>query len=590
MDVGSYIQQAIALAQGGRMAEAIAKLEAAIREHPDSAQARGLLGTLLHSTGRTADAITHLQRAAELAPGVAPVAFQLGALLISAGEPLRGLPHMQRAVDLDGKWLPGLLGFARALQGVGDFDRSEVNYRKALAVDPRNAEAACGLAGMLMAAGRQKDAVELFRTAGRDHPGDINVQGKLLSALNYADDAPAEEVFDAHVRWGKLAMVGGEPDWRFSNPRDPNKRIRVGLLSTDLWEHSVAYFLRPLLTHRDRLKLELVCYSTATKSDWMTAELRAAADGWRDVSACNERTLVDAIRADTLDVLIELSGHTANGPLPALKRRAAPVQATYLGYPNTTGLPTIDWRIVDDVTDPAGAERHHTERLMRIDGCFICYGGPAQDFGEWAVSPATTPRTDRPITFGSFNSIRKLGPEVIKTWASVLHTVPGSKLFIKTRGIGTPAARRNFTTAFAFHGISADRLELQDAVNDKWEHLSAYHRIDVALDTFPYNGTTTTCEALWMGAPVIALQGRTHPGRVGASILHAAGLPELIAASSEQFIQIAAELAKDRPRLETLRNGLAQKVRTSALCNGPGMATRFEGAIRMMWHDWCGRA
>lgn len=590
MEVNAYIQEAIALAQGGRVADAIVKLEAALREHPQSAQVRGLLGTILNSVGRTSDAIVHLQRASELAPNVAPVAFQLGAILVAAGEPLRGLPYMQRAVDLDGSWVPGLLGFARALQGVGDFDRSEGIYRRALAVDPRNADAACGLAGMLMASGRQKDAVQLFRIAGRDHPGDMGVQGKLLSALNYADDATAEEVFDAHTRWGRLAIVGGEPDWKSANQRDAQKRIRVGLLSTDLWEHSVAYFLRPLLTHHDKAKLELICYSTVAKADWMTADLQAAADGWRDVSTCNERTLVDAVRADSLDVLIELSGHTGNGPLAALRRRAAPVQAAYLGYPNTTGLTTIDWRIVDEVTDPPGAERWHTERLARIAGCFVCYGGPGQDFGEWAVAPRGKVRTDRPITFGSFNSIRKLGPAVVKTWASVLKAVPRSRLVIKTRGIGTPAARRNFTSAFASHGVAAERLDLREVVNEKWEHLGSYHAIDIALDTFPYNGTTTTCEALWMGTPVVALCGQTHAGRVGASILRTVGLPELIADSPEQFVQIAAELAKDRERLENLQQRLAQHTRSSPLCDGPGMASRFERVVRMMWQEWCGRA
>ena len=590
MEVNAYIQEAIALAQGGRVADAIVKLEAALREHPQSAQVRGLLGTILNSVGRTSDAIVHLQRASELAPNVAPVAFQLGAILVAAGEPLRGLPYMQRAVDLDGSWVPGLLGFARALQGVGDFDRSEGIYRRALAVDPRNADAACGLAGMLMASGRQKDAVQLFRIAGRDHPGDMGVQGKLLSALNYADDATPEEVFDAHARWGRLAIVGGEPDWKSANQRDAQKRIRVGLLSTDLWEHSVGYFLRPLLTHRDKAELEFICYSTVAKADWMTAELRAAADGWRDVSACNERTLVDTIRADGLDVLIELSGHTGNGPLAALKRRAAPVQATYLGYPNTTGLATIDWRIVDEVTDPAGAEKCHTERLARIDGCFVCYGGPGQDFGEWAVAPRGPHRPDQPITFGSFNSIRKLGPEVVKTWASVLKAVPGSRLVIKTRGIGTPAARRNFTSAFASRGIDGERLELREVVNDKWEHLGSYHEIDIALDTFPYNGTTTTCEALWMGTPVVALCGQTHAGRVGASILRTVGLPELVAQTPEQFVQIAAGLAQDRERLRDLQQRLVQQARNSTLCDGPGMAVRFERVVRQMWQDWCERA
>jgi predicted O-linked N-acetylglucosamine transferase (SPINDLY family) len=600
MDIGEHMREAVNHAQAGRLADAVRQLDSAIREHPASAQAHGMMGTLLHSSGRVREGIGHMQRAVELAPGMAPIAFQLGAMLVASGEPLRGLPYMQKAVDIDGKWMPGLQGLARALMSVGDFDRAESVLRRALEVDPKNAEAMTGLAGMFMVSGRQREAVELFRRAGSEHPGDMSVQGKLLSALNYAGDATPEESLAAHKSWGDLAVVGGEPRPLFENSLERDRKLKVGFLSTDLWDHSVAYFLRPILKQHNRDRLEVVCHSTVARADWMTEQLRDAADGWRDVSQLNETKLVDLIRADGVDVLFELSGHTGQGPLGALRRRAAPVQVAYLGYPNTTGLQTVDWRIVDGVTDPAGAEAWHTEKLSRLDRCFLCYsepdGAPAVTESPgiphaWAAwgAQSSGPRTEG-ITFGSFNSIRKIGPEVIEVWAEVLLAVPGSRMLIKTRGIGTPAARRSILGQFEDRGVAPVRVQTQELVETKSEHLGWYGKVDIGLDTFPYNGTTTTCEALWMGVPVVTLAGRVHAGRVGASILGSLGLRELVADSPRRFVEIAAGLAADHARLVSLRAGMRERMRNSRLMDAADMAAQFEKAVRAIWQEWCASA
>lgn len=572
------VRSAVQLAQSGRIADATSTLQQALAAHPDHAAANGLMGTLLMAAGRAPEALPYLRRAHELSPKEAHLAFQLGAVLNSLDRPLEGLPYMQLATDLSPTWMPGLLGFARALQGVGDFDRAEPVYQRALAAEPRNADAACSLAGMYITSGRITQAVELFRRAAREHANNPDVIGKLLSALNYASDATREEIFEAHEHWGRLVSARGTETPTFANSRDPNRRLRVGLLSTDLWDHSCAYFLRPILASRDAAKLEFICYTTSTNDDWMTKEVRGAADGWRSVANLDENALIDALRRDQLDILIELSGHTAHGPLAALRRRVAPVQATYLGYPNTTGLPTIDWRLVDEVTDPSGAENYHTERLARIDGCFLCYSGAGAE---------PSPRQPRPfITFGSFNSIRKLSPETISTWSRLLKTVPASRLLIKTRGISTPAAKREFQRAFSAEGIEPSRLDLLDGIPSKSGHLAMYDKIDIALDTFPYNGTTTTCEALWMGVPVIALEGKMHAGRVGASLLRAASLSDLIAATHDDFVQVAAGLARDPAKLADAQSR-ARNIRQSPLCDAQGFAVRLELALGMMWRHYC---
>ncbi len=575
------VRSAVQLAQSGRIPDAIALLEAAVREFPASAQVPGLLGTLLMNVGRLDQALPHLRRAHELAPSEAHLALQLGAILASMQRPLEGLPYMQRATDLAPAWMPGLLAFARTLQSVGDFERAEAVYQRAVAAEPRNAEATCALGALFLVSGRVAQAIDCFRRAGREHPNDPLVQGRLLSALNYAGDATHEEVFEAHQRWGRLVAARGTDSPVFANTRDPGRRLRIGLLSTDLWDHSCAYFLRPILAARDPAKLEFICYSASTSSDWMTEQLKTSADVWRSVAGLDDRALVDAIRRDSIDILIELSGHTANGPLAALRSRAAPVQAMYLGYPNTTGLATIDWRIVDAITDPPGAERFSTERLARIDTCFLCYSGTD-----------LTPPPHRPpsptITFGSFNSIRKLGPEVISAWSRVLLAVPNSRLLIKTRGISTPVARREFSQAFAWAGIEPARLDLLDGVPGKSDHLAMYSRLDIALDTFPYNGTTTTCEALWMGVPVVTCEGSMHAGRVGASLLRAAGLGDLIAPNQDAFVSLAACLALEPARLADARSGV-RNLRSSSLCDATSFATRFERVLRQMWHDYCAR-
>lgn len=585
MDPGAALQQAVSLAQHGRIADAVSVLERLIETGTDHPQVRGLLGTLHMTAGRTEAALPHLRRAHELAPDQAHLAFQLGAALVSAGRPLEGLPFMQRAVDLSPTWLPGLLGFARALQGVGDFDRAEAHYQRAIAADPGSADATCSLAGLYIASGRVGQAIDLFRRAARQHPTDAGVMGRLLSALNYADDATREEIFEAHEHWGRLVMARGTDSPAFPNAPDPDRRLRVGLLSTDLWDHSCAYFLRPILAAHDPARLELICYTTSTSDDWMTGELRARADGWRSVAGQGEDALINSLRADGLDILIELSGHTGNGPLAALRRRAAPVQAMYLGYPNTTGLPTIDWRLVDAVTDPPGAEHFSTERLARIDGCFLCYSGPV----DVPPPPPPPPPPASPVTFGSFNSIRKIGPAVVRAWSAILLATPGSRLLIKTRGISTPAAARSFRSAFAECGIDAARLELMDGLPDKRAHLNLYGRLHLALDTFPYNGATTTCEALWMGVPVVTLSGAMHAGRVGASLLRAAGLPELVADSPDGFVALASGLAQNPNRLAATRAKVLA-FRGSFLCDAAAFAPKFEAALRTMWREWCSRA
>jgi protein O-GlcNAc transferase len=574
---GPSLARAAALAQQGQLAGAMEELSRVLAAAPDDAGAHAMMGTLLHATGRSAQAVTHLEHAYAIAPKEPRVPYQLGAVLLSMGHAARGVGLMREAVALDPAWVQGMNGLANALYATADLDGAAAMYRQSLWASPGQADAMCGLAGVMIVGGRPEEAAALFREAARLHPANADVLGKLVSVLNYAPDAAPEESLTAHAAWGRAIGPGAPLPARPTG--GPDRMLRVGLLSPDLYDHSCAYFLRPVLAQRDAAAFQTVCYSTSGRSDWMTEQLRARADVWRDVAGMPASRVADTIRADHVDVLIELSGHTALGPLAALRNRAAPVQATYLGYPNTTGLPTIDWRIVDATTDPDGAERWHTERLMRLTRCFLCYSAP--DHAPPIASPLGG------ITFGSFNSIRKLNAEVIRVWAAAMNAVPGSRLLLKTRGLGTAFARRNLTEGFARHGIGADRLDLHDTVPNKADHLAWYGRVDVGLDTFPYNGTTTTCEALWMGVPVVSMSGRAHASRVGLSLLHAAGLPELATGDEAGFVRTATALANDAPRRAELRATMRARLSASELMDAAAHGRGFWGAVREMWRRHC---
>jgi predicted O-linked N-acetylglucosamine transferase (SPINDLY family) len=388
-------------------------------------------------------------------------------------------------------------------------------------------------------------------------------------------------VREAHAACGRAlgqAPVGAA----FPGSLDPDRCLRIGFMSPDFRAHSAAYFIAPLLRALDRGTFEPIAYAAFDEfpPDAMTDEFRRLCPQWRDISGLRGEPLDRAIRSDRVDVLVDLAGHTAGHRLETLARRPAPVIASWLGYPCTTGIPGVDLRIVDAITDPAPeADAFATERLARIDGCFVCYGArpdaPAPD-----LLPPGAP------VFGSFNNIAKLDQPVVALWSRLLHEAPGSRLLLKSANLGQHAVREHTEARFAAHGVSADRLELVGGL-PALDHLAFYSRMHVALDPFPYSGTTTTCEALWMGVPVVTLAGRSHAGRVGMSLLSAAGMPDLVAGSPREYVRIANELAADQGRLRALRAGLRERLRSSGLCDGPGFARRFGALIREEWRRWC---
>ncbi|MDB5876203.1 MAG: repeat-containing protein, partial [Ramlibacter sp.] len=362
----------------------------------------------------------------------------------------------------------------------------------------------------------------------------------------------------------------------------PDRRLRVGYVSPNFSRHSVGYFIEPVIASHDRTAYEIHCYYTNREADDTTARIEASAERWRHVHGMSDDALARLIAEDRIDVLVDLAGHTSLGRLPVFARKPAPVQLTWLGYPDTTGVSAIDYRVTDRTADPAGAEARHTERLLRIPGVFLCYQPPFD-------APAVTLRETAPedVVFCSFNLLEKVNAPTIGMWARILRELPGSRLLMKAELLRHDPTAQRVRESFAAHGIDESRIELVTWVEDRAAHLDLYGRADIALDTFPYNGTTTTCEAMWMGVPVVTLAGEAHMSRVGATLLTAAGLGDLVAQSPEAYVDAAVRLSRDPERRRALRSSLRTRLRASPLLDHAGFTRKLEASVRGAWREWC---
>lgn len=467
------------------------------------------------------------------------------------------------------------------------FDDAVVSLQRALELRPRFADAFASLGDAFHLQGRVEEAINCYRQTLALRPSATSAHSNLLLNLNYQRKNDAQTLFAEHLKWAKAhASPLTAEILRHENSPSAERQIRVGYVSGDFRRHAVGSFIEPILANRDPAAFHIICYSDVLRPDDATERLSAMADGWRDIRGLTDIDVCDMIRHDQIDILVDLAGHTASNRLCVFARKPAPVQITYLGYPNTTGLGTMDYRLTDTWADPLGqTEQFHTEQLYRLPRGFLCYQGPAD-----APVPSAPPIVKNGfVTFGCFNILAKLTPETLGLWAKIMTVLPNSRMVLKDR-LGTfanPARRRYVQDIFAYHRIAADRLELLSKDSDRQKHMESYSKVDVMLDPFPYNGTTTTCEALWMGVPVITLAGTRHASRVGVSILKSAGLPEFVSPNIEGYARSAVLLARDVNRLVLLRRTLRQKITASSLCDA-GKFTKYLGAAyREMWTYWC---
>lgn len=574
-----HLSHGQALRRLDRPADALAAFARAQALDPALAEAHHQAGNVLKALGRYTDAVAALREAVRLAPGHAAAWLNLGVACLEGGDRDEAIAAFQRALALEPQRPEAHNILGNALLSAGRSTEAEAAFTAALRLRPGYAAAHDNLGRLCRAAGRLPEAVAHFRAALAARP-DPDTHSNLLFALNFLPDLASAEIFAEHRRWHEVhaaPLAVAAPTVPASRPA--GRRLRVGYVSPDFNHHAVAYFIEPVLAAHDRTRVEVFCYASVAAPDRFTERLRGLAEHWRDIARLDDDAAAALIRADHLDLLIDLAGHSARHRLSVFARRPAPVQATWIGYPNTTGLDAIDYRITDAVSDPAGqTEAWHTEKLVRLPANFSCYR-PDDDAPSVNDLPAAAPGA---VTFGCFNQFAKVTPEVISLWARLLGELPESRLLLKSRGLGDPGVVAQVQAAFAAAGVGSSRLILNGDELSVADHLGLYHGVDIALDPFPYNGTTTTCEALWMGVPVVTLAGRTHVARVGASLLTHAGLPGWIAATPGDYVACAVAAARDLPALAALRRGLREQLRTSPLCDAARFTRGFEDACEAM--------
>lgn len=584
MSIDPRLGQAQAHIDAGFPERAVPTLQRLVQGQPRSPQIAELLAIALLRTGDLARAEYYQRRATELAPMLPGYLVNLGHILVTLSRHAEALDVLGRAIALDPSFVPARVAQAGAFLMAQRFASAARQAAEALRVDPANSQASLTHAIALRNLGDAPAAMASLKNAAARHPDDIAIASGLAYVSNYPSGVSPADSRRLHEAFGTLLR---REDVRIIDPpvrsTDPHRRIRVGFVSADLRSHPVAHFLVPLLRHLDRERFHITCYSSTLSPDATSEMLRSMTQLWRPVQTLSPFEVASLMSHDAIDIVIDLGGLTGGNSLAALRHQPAPIQATWLGYPATTGLSAMGFRFVDSHTDPSpDSDGHCTERLVRLDPCLLCYEPPA---GAPDVAVDGTPRDS--IAFGSFNTLQKVSNEVLSLWGRILSNIPGSALILKNTSLGEPEVREATTARAARAGIPIERLRLLEPTVGVREHLAAYRDIDIALDTFPYHGTTTTCESLWMGVPVVTLAGDRHASRVGVSLLNAAGLRDLVASTSDEYMAIATGLARDSARLATLRRGLRPQVRDSSLCDALAFADRFGEALKSLWQDRC---
>jgi protein O-GlcNAc transferase len=538
--VDAHIGQGMALKDLGQRDEAIACWQRALSIAPNNAAAHNNLGAIYRILKRPQDAVRHLRQAVALMPNDSMASANLAHALLEQGATTEAMGLARGIVERQPDSTDGhmMLGFALAYQGEVDA------------------------------------AVDSFMKSHRLKPEAAMPLSNALFASLYSDRRDAANLLALHRDLGTRIVPAKLPP---AVPRAKNPRLKIGYLSADLRSHPVTAFFEPILAHHDMAAFEIHCYSTTLVEDAVTARLRSTGAAWHACADWTDDRLAAQIQADGVDILVDLAGHTALNRAAVLRARPAPVQALYIGYPGTSGLPEVDYYIADHRTCPPGHERFYSERVIRLDGSYWCFKPP-----EAAPLPAEAPyRKNGFLTFGSFNALQKLTPSTMALWIDVLRATPASRLILKSLPFADTQLRESVRQRFTSAGVDPRRIDILPP-SLGGDFLAEYHRLDVALDPMPYNGGTTTFEALWMGVPVLTLPGERFCSRMAASVLGNIGLDELVAGSAADYVAIAASLAADAGRLERLRLGLRERLAASPCCDGPRAARELEAAFRAM--------
>jgi len=573
-----------ALRGTGRREEALAALEEAVGLAPDHARAHCERGLVLLELDREEEALAAFDRSSRCAGELAVSHLGRGSALHQLGRPGEALAAIDRALALDPHFFEALVERGNVLRTLGRASEALAAYEAALALQPGNAAIHSNRGNILMDMGHLAEARAAFERALELDPGMASAFDNLLWCCCYDPTLDRAAVVAAHRRFGD--RFGDRPDrYRdWPNELSSDRPLRIGFVSADLNRHPVGFMLLAVLEALDRERFAPIFYATGAQEDWVSDRLRRLGAAWHRVAGLGDRALAELVRSERIDILVDLAGHTAGNRLGCFALHPAPVQATWLGYPFTTGLREIEWIVMDPISVRPEEEDMFVERVIRLPGGRYVLQPPA-GAPDVVLPPALT--TGR-VTFGSFNNLSKMTPEVVATWAAILHRLPTSRLLLKWRTLADPVVVEEVRSAFAAHGIDPVRLILRPA-SGYVEMLAQYGDVDIALDPFPFGGGQTSLDALWMGVPLVTLPSWQPVSRQGAMLLEAIGRPEWVADDPEDYVEVAVELAEDAGRLAGLRFGQREQVRRSPLCDARRAAGELETAFRTMWRDWLAR-
>lgn len=611
VNVENSFTQGIQFHTQGRYIEAEQCYRQVLAFQPNHVGALQNLGVLAFQVGNNDAAVMLLRKAIEIAPKNPGLYCNIGDVYAALRQADLAIDAYQTAIRIDPELATAYNNIGIVYSRMGRVAESIGMWQKALSLAQKpnaHGRVLVGLGGggttmnqnegTLLAAAAANNlgnaylqqleldkAVESHRRACELNPGYPNARSNLLRDYNHIDGLDPAFLREEHRKWWDY-HARDMKQLPHTNVRDPNRKLRLGFVSPDFREHSVTHFLLPLFQNIDRSQFDLICYSGVQRPDEFTEMLAKCAADWRNSLTLRDHDLALLVNKDAIDILFDLSGHTSDNRLAIFGYKPAPVQITYLGYPMTTGSPMIDYRIGDPIVDPPGvSDGHYIEKLLRLPRTMWCYRPPVQIPCEELPPIVRDPA--RPFTFGSFNNSSKMSASTFRLWARVLQAVPDSRLIIKASAMNDENTCNLVLGRFEALGVPRERIASVPQQYHLEKHFDYYSNVDLALDTVPYNGTTTTCEAMWMNVPVLVLAGNMHIARVGASLMTNVGLPQLVAQTEDQFVQIAARYANDIPALTGLRKGLRARLQASPLMDGPAFARDFAAALRTAWAHWC---
>lgn len=580
----AYSHLADALRVRGRLNEAASACAKAIEQKPASAEAHNNLGNILRDQGKLAEAIAAYSKAVELKPDVAGPHYNLGKALIDQGKQEEGIAAYSRAIALNADFVEAHYNLGNALAARGKLDEAVTAYSSAVRLEPDHADAHSNLASALKNQGLLDEALASYDRAIALKPENAPFGSNRVYTVHFHPGYGAPMLHQEHKRWNAqhaarlapLKRAGGTSQATAPTER----RLKIGYVSADLYAHGVGRFLLPILERRDRGGFEVFWYSNVRDSDPMTGQFKALVDNWQDIAGVTDEQAADLVRKDKIDILVDLAMHTPGNRMLLFARRPAPVQATYPAYCSTTGLETIDYRLTDPLLDPPGSgDEPYSEKSIRLPETCWCY----QPITTMEVGSLPALSSGQ-VTFGCLNDFAKVTAPALAAWGRVLRDTPQSRLLLHAPQ-GSPRQRALYE--LKREGVEPDRVTFVDQAAGR-DYFKLFQSIDIALDPFPFGGAMTTCDAIWMGVPVVTLAGKTAVGRAGASILSNVGLAGLVARAPERYVRVAAELAKDLTRLAKLRASLRTRVQKSPLMDAGRLTRNLESAYRQMWRESSG--